>query len=113
VRFTGLSQRAPFRIATITPVPDLAAASSQAAPLMKTLRRSCRAIRVDGARLPEPFTDALDRIKDPGLLADTIAHSLVNDGDLRQSLLEEESPIVRLATIAQILARNFPQDGGA
>jgi len=107
VRFTGFSQRRPFRIATIEAVPDIEAAPSQAEPLMEKLREQCGAIRVDGSRLPAIFMDALDKIEDPAFLADTIANSLVNDGMKRQCLLEQQDTLERLRELTRILGEVF------
>ena len=108
VRFTGFSQRTPFRIATIEPMPGVASAPAQAGPLVETLREQCSAIRVDGSRLPASFTDVLEQIEDPDFLADTIANSLVNDAMERQRLLGQQDPLERLRDIARILGREFP-----
>lgn len=108
VRFTCFSQRIPFRIASVEKVTGIEAEPSQAAPLMEKLREQCGAIRVDGGSLPASFTDALDKIEDPGFLADTIASSLVNDAMQRQRLLEQENPEARLLELTQILDREFP-----
>ena len=112
VRFTGFSQRTPFRIATIEAVPDIAATSEQAGPLMKTLREKCGAIRVDGALLPASFTDVLDTIEDPAVLADMIANSLVNDSVERQRLIEQRSALERLRKLTRILDETFPEGQG-
>jgi Lon protease-like protein len=111
VRFTGFSQRAPFRIATIEPVPDIAGDSSEAGPLVEKVRDRCGEIQVDGARLPAAFTDALDRIEDPALFADGIANALVSDAMQRQRLLEQPDTVARLRELARILGAEFP--GGA
>lgn len=107
VRFTSYWLRKPFRIATIEAVPDIAAAPSQAGPLVGNLREQCSAIRVDGSRLPATFTDALDEIEDPAFLADTIANSLVNDPMQRQSLLEQQDTAKRLRELTRILRKDF------
>ncbi len=108
VRFTGFSQRTPFRIATIEAVPGIAAVPSQAGPLVEKLRGQCGAIRVDGSRLPATFTEALDQIEDPAFFADTIANSLVSDAMERQRLLEQQDTVVRLGELTRILGKEFP-----
>jgi Lon protease-like protein len=113
VRFTGFTQRAPFRIAAIEPVPDIAAAPSQTGPLMEKLREQCGAIRVNGSRLPASFTETLGKIEDAAFLADTIANSLINEGMERQHLLEQRDPAQRLRDLARILGREFPDGRGA
>ena len=112
VRFTGFSQRVPFRIASIEKMTDIKAERSQAAPLMEKLREQCSAIRVDGGSLPASFTDALDKIEDPGFLTDTIASALVNDAMQRQHLLEQENPEARLRELTRIISREFPGTAG-
>ncbi len=109
VRFTGFTQRTPFRIATIERVPVMAAAFAEAAPVMETLREQCRAIRLDGSPLPESFTEVLDHIEDPDVLADAIANSLVSDAMQRQRLLEQPDVLDRLRELTRILGEEFPR----
>ena len=108
VRFTGFTQRTPFRSATIERVPVMAAAFSEAAPVMETLREQCRAIRLDGSPLPESFTEVLDQIEDPAVLADAMANSLVSDALQRQRLLEQPDALDRLRELTRILSHDFP-----
>jgi ATP-dependent Lon protease len=107
VRFTGFTQSAPFRIASIEEIPDIAAAPTQTEALVETLRVQCNSIRVDGAPLPKSFTDGLNKIRDPAFLADTIANSLINNPIQRQRLLEQQDPVVRLRELTRILCDDF------
>ncbi len=108
VRFTGFSQRRPFRIAAIERVPDIEAEPPQTAPLMEKLRDQCAAIRVDGGPLPASFTEVLDQIEDPAALADAVANSLISDALQRQRLLEQPNALDRLRYLAGILREEFP-----
>ena len=107
VRFTGFPQRTPFRIATIEPVPVVAAEPAEAGPLVDELREQFSAIQMDGSPLPASFKEALDRIEDPSLLADAVANSLVRDAMHRQSLLEQWDTAVRLSELNRILREEF------
>jgi Lon protease-like protein len=108
VRFTGFPQRTPFRVATIERVPEIAATAAKAGPLVEKLRKQCRAIRVDGSRLPALVREIFARTSDPGMLADAIAESLVRDAAQRQRLLELPDPLLRLRGLMRILDDEFP-----
>ena len=108
VRFTGFSQRAPFRIAKIEPLPTITRDPAKAASLAAALRKQCAALRINGAPLPETFAGIIAQITDPDALASTVASSLLNDPMQRQSLLEEADTATRLRELARILGEEFP-----
>jgi Lon protease-like protein len=108
VRFTGFSQRAPFRIAQIQPLSEIATEPTRLGDFAEKLRAQIAGVRMGGSALQATFTDAIMDIKDPGVLADTIANSLVADAGQRQRLLEERNTEARLRELMQILGNNFP-----
>ncbi len=112
VRFTGFTQRTPFRIATIERVPETAGPISEASVLRETLREQCRAIRIQETPLPEAFHDVFDQIADPAVLADTVANALISDSMQRQFLLELTDDVVRLRELSLMLAGDFRGEGG-
>jgi ATP-dependent Lon protease len=109
VRFTGFSQQSPFRVAKIEALPEFKAHPAQTIALADALRQQCAAIRIDGAPLPESLTSVIVRIPDPGVLANTVAHSLVSDALQQQQLLEERDIAARLRRLAHILRETFPR----
>lgn len=108
VRFQGFVQERPFRIARITPLPPVESDSRAVKALAEELRKLCAKIRVNGARLPEPFPEMLERMRDPDDLVNAIAHSLIADGFERQSLMEEEDATERLRTLIRLIGEQFP-----
>ncbi len=109
MRLTGFPQRAPFRVATIERVTEVAASPARAEPLVEALRDLCCAITVDGSRLPESFTEVFEEIEDPAVLTDAVANSLVRDAMQRQRLLEQADPVARLRELTRILGEEFPR----
>lgn len=108
VRFTGFSQRAPFRIARITAMESVTTDADEADTLANEIRGQCSILRVNGSPLPDVFTEMLGKIADPDALADAVAHSLISDAAERQSLLEEPDATARLHTISRLLREQFP-----
>ncbi|MEQ1852566.1 MAG: LON peptidase substrate-binding domain-containing protein [Chthoniobacteraceae bacterium] len=107
VRFHRFRQSAPFRIAEIEPLPGIISDPEKAATLASTIRKQCSAIRVNDTPLPESFSEALRRITEADVLADTVAQSLVTDAMARQALLEEEDATARLRKLSRILREPF------
>jgi len=110
VRFTGFSQRAPFRIATIEPLPDITSDLSKLKELAEKLRGQCEAIRVSSPSGPVSFVEILSRIDDPGALADTVAHSVITDSMQRQRFIEQQDTGIRLRELARILRAGFARE---
>ena len=63
---------------------------------------------MDGSPLPASFTEVLDLIEDPAVLADAVANSLISDALERQRLLEQPNALDRLRYLAGILREEFP-----
>lgn len=107
VRFHGFRQSAPFRIAEIEPLPAIVSEPEKTATLTSTIRKQCSAIRVKDTPLPESFSEALGRITEADVFADTVAQSLVTDTTARQALLEEEDATARLRKLSRLLREQF------
>ena len=103
VRFTGFSQRAPFRIARLEHLPPVSVGAAKVNVLAEKLREKCASLRINDAPLPEAFTDAIATITDPDVLADTVANSLLGDPMQRQHLLEESDTAARLRELVRAL----------
>lgn len=88
VEIIGWEQHAPFRIASITPLPcylgnpDLAV--SAALELVDMSSRLCG----EGQAISEQLREHLRCVKDPTAIADVVGQSFVNDSAERQRLLE-------------------------
>jgi len=88
VEIIGWEQHAPFRIASIVPLPchlgDPAGAASAALELVDLSSRLCG----EGQIISEQLREHLRCVKDPSAIADVVGQSFVNDAIERQRLLE-------------------------
>ena len=103
VRFTAFSQRSPFRIAKLEHQPPVSRDTAKVDALAEELRGRCASFRINNSPLPDAFTDALATITDPGVLADTVANSLLGEPMQRQNLIEEPDTEARLRTLVRVL----------
>ena len=103
VRFTGFSQRTPFRIAILDHQSPVSRDAAKVSALAEKLRKKCASLRINDAPLPEALTDAIATITDPDVLADTVANSLLGDPMQRQHLLEESDTAARLRELVRVL----------
>lgn len=110
VRFQGFVQERPFRIAHIAPLVPVAGGSKESVQLASELQGLCLKIRVNGAPLPEPFLEMLEKVSDAEDLANSIAHGLIGDGLKRQEILEEEDAAARLRMLVRLIRTNFFAD---
>lgn len=108
VRFEGFVQKKPFRIARIQVLPPIVSDAKEAGALMEEIRDRCSVLRVNGAPLPDSFTEMLGKITDPGAFADAVGHSLISDAGERQLLVEEPDATARLRILARLLRGQFP-----
>jgi Lon protease-like protein len=96
VEIIGWEQHAPFRIASIVPLPcflgDPPAAASAALELVDLSSRLCG----EGQGISEQLREHLRCVKDPTAIADVVGQSFVNDPGERQKLLEMNNVNERL-----------------
>jgi len=109
VRFEGFAQTKPFRIARIRILAPIVSDAEEADALMEEIRERCSVLRVNGAPLPESFTEMLGKVTDADAFADAVGHSLISDVGERQLLIEEPDATARLRIIAQLLRGQFPE----
>jgi Lon protease-like protein len=116
VRFTGFSQTQPFFMAKLEAVespvlPDDEVAAMQVRKLADKVRGLCRHFRDINPEAPEEIDEFLEKVDDPGMLADSVAHAFLRDPLLRQHLLEEANVLQRLSALARYLREelNLPK----
>ena len=108
VRFEGFVQLRPFRIARIRVIEPVIGDADEARSLADEIRAHCSVMCVNGAPLPDSFTEMLGNITDAGAFADAVGHSLISDADGRQRLIEEPDATARLRLIIAMLRGQFP-----
>ena len=108
VRFEGFVQLKPFRIAHVRVLEPVASDAEEAGALVEEIREHCSAMRVNGAPLPDSFTEMLGKITDADTFADAVGHSLISDAGERQLLIEEPDATARLRILARLLRGQFP-----
>jgi Lon protease-like protein len=108
VEFTEFSDKHPFLMAGIREVPVTAAGDAEAAALSALVLDLCAQHRATGQGIPEALDEQLAQIRDPGLLSDLVAHTLVRDPYRRQSVLEAGNVAARLRTLIHHLREELP-----
>lgn len=100
VRFLEWLEDKPYPCALIEPVLPASMEDGKGAAAMKTLRG---AVEDAIAHLPDEvrvgLMTLLDQTDEPALMADVVAQQFVHDPDLRQELLEAESPGERISKL--------------
>jgi len=110
VKFTGFSQTRPFFVAKMEPLPSTGVPKSQQDPrhgelqkLAEEVRELCHRFRERNPQAPEELDDFLNKVQDPEVLADSVAHAFLQDALRRQHLLEEPNVHHRLVALASHL----------
>lgn len=104
VRFTAFVQETPFPIAKIEPIESVDSVSEvESYGLGEKVLEIYAKLKRDGREFPEKVDSFLSDLSDPGMLADLMAATFVNDPFRRQQLLEERSVAERLRLVIQFL----------
>jgi Lon protease-like protein len=104
VRLTAFSQDAPFPIARIEPIASVDPESEvESYGLGEKVLEIYSKLKRSGREFPEKVDRYLSDLGDPGMLADLMAATFVNDPFRRQQLLEECSVTERLRMVIQFL----------
>lgn len=89
MRIVGFLQDKPFRIAKLRELSSTPTSAEEKGPLMaKMLKESVKHFTGD-ARMPENVEQEFEKIDDPSVMADVIAHACLQDSEKRQAVLEE------------------------
>lgn len=103
VRFRNFTQLEPFRIAELEELPSVAPTDDDAADFSATVRELCAGHQLGGFQLPEKLDEYLERMDDPDVLADSVAHAFIRDPFRQQELMEEPDTAARLAALIRHL----------
>lgn len=104
VKFLRWLEGKPYPFAEIEPIPSIFEPAHQAAAAVATLRGCVEdAIKNLSAELQKAVMEMLHRTEDPVILADIVSQQFIHDTQLRQMLLEVESPAARIAWLCQAL----------
>ena len=104
VRLSAFVQETPFPIARIEPIESVDPESEvESYGLGEKVLEIYSKLKSNGREFPEKVDRYLSDLGDPGMLADLMAATFVNDPFRRQQLLEEGSVTERLRMVIQFL----------
>jgi Lon protease-like protein len=104
VRLTAFVQETPFPIARIEAIESVDPESEvESYGLGEKVLEIYSKLKRNGREFPEKVDRYLSDLGDPGMLADLMAATFVNDPFRRQQLLEERSVTERLRMVLQFL----------
>lgn len=106
VRFESFVQDAPFRIAKLVAIPSVLGTKAQTEPLVAEVRALCKRYRSQG--LTENIEAFLLKMEDADMLADAVAHSLIQNPVCRQAILEEARVPQRLELVIRAIESEMP-----
>ncbi len=105
LRIDGFAATAPYLLARIQELPDIAPPGLEIEALMKTVQGQIEQYVQSGAPVPPEAAVAARNISEPGLLADMVAYSPDMTTEQRQELLETIDVVERLKLCSAFLAR--------
>jgi len=104
VKFLRWLEGKSYPFAEIEPIPSLFEPPHQATAAVATLRGFVEdAIKELPDEVQKAVMEMLHRTDDPVILADIVSQQFIHDTELRQMLLETESPAARIAWLCQAL----------
>ncbi|MFM2169936.1 MAG: hypothetical protein RI957_165 [Verrucomicrobiota bacterium] len=104
VKFLRWLEGKPYPFAEIEPIPAIFEPETQAAAAVATLRGCVEdAIKELPEEVQKAVMEMMHRTDDPVILADIVCQQFIHDTDMRQMLLELESPAARIAWLCQAL----------
>jgi ATP-dependent Lon protease len=105
VRVLELDEAEPVPSGRVELVEPPAATGTEVEALAVELRRIARDIFALLPGIPEEMSRSLDHLRDPGALADVLAHHVPAAAEEKQKVLETLEPARRLALVVSLLAR--------
>ena len=103
VRFRGLLQEEPFRVALIQEVPSIEVDSQETAAVARRLIELCRQIQVGEPADRETLHQQLAQISEPALLSDVVAHTFLRQSENRERALATSSVDDRIRFVFEAL----------
>ncbi len=103
VKLSACAREGPFWTAAISAMAEYGHTDAEIASLMDEVRTLSLASAAQLGEVPMEFAQHLEQMKDPGVLADTIANAMVRSPQHRQKLIEEDDVADRLRRLRTIL----------
>ncbi len=103
VQLSELEFEDPFWMARITPLRDRGHTDAENPALMDEVRMLALAAAGMMGEVPPEFAQHLENLRNPGILADTLANAMVREPGRRQQLIEEGDVGDRLRLLRSFL----------
>ena len=107
VRVTEYSQSLPYLKAKIVSVEDSTQNEVEAEALTMSLRKTSREVLRLIPELPPSAAELLDRVDEPGILADLIASNVEAAVDEKQDILDTVEIVHRMRRVLELLSRQL------
>ncbi len=103
VELSELDFQDPFWTARISPVLEHGHTDAENPELMDEVRMLALTVASQMGEVPAEFAQHLENLRNPGILADTLANAMVREPGRRQKLIEEGDVSERLRLLRSIL----------
>ena len=112
VQLTGFLQETPFRMAELRELPSQPAPRKEEEELLVQLLEASLSHFFGNATLIKSFEEQVQKIADPAVLSDVIAHSCLREAEARQTVFEELNVVKRVALLVDYLRAEGPPPKG-
>lgn len=103
VQLSELEMNGPFWTAKISPLRDSGQTDAENPALMDEVRMLALTAAGQMGEVPPEFAQHLENLRNPGILADTLANAMVREPARRQRLIEEGDVADRLRLLRSFL----------
>ena len=107
VRLSDYSQTLPYLKAHISAVDDLTTNKVEVEALTMSLKKTAREVLRLIPELPPSASELIERVDDPGVLADLIASNVEATVDEKQTVLETTELVARMRRVLELLSRQL------
>jgi len=107
VRLTDFTQSVPYHRSRISAVEDVTVNPVEVEALTMSLKKTAREVLRLIPELPPSASELLERVDDPGVLADLIASNVEASVDEKQAVLETVELVSRMRRVLELLSRQL------